>query len=136
LHVVFALPAEPEAPYPYPLFMERWEEAFEEVKRKARGFVEEWAARVGSERGIPTRAHLALGRPEAEIVKLGEELGAGLIVVGSRGLGGVRRALLGSVSDAVIHHAHCPVLVVRTGGENRTARQAAAPPGAMEAAGQ
>jgi nucleotide-binding universal stress UspA family protein len=32
--------------------------------------------------------------------------------MGSRGLGGVRRALMGSVSDSVVRHAHCPVLVV------------------------
>ena|SRR3712207_610968 len=36
-----------------------------------------------------------------------------LIVMGSRGRDGVRRALMGSVSDSVIRHAHCPVLVVR-----------------------
>jgi nucleotide-binding universal stress UspA family protein len=46
-------------------------------------------------------------------VALAEELGAGLIVMGCRGLGGVRRALMGSVSDSVVRHAHCPVLVVR-----------------------
>jgi nucleotide-binding universal stress UspA family protein len=34
-------------------------------------------------------------------------------VVGSRGRGGIRRALMGSVSDAVVRYAHCPVLVVR-----------------------
>jgi len=33
--------------------------------------------------------------------------------VGSRGLGGMKRALMGSVSDAVVRHAHCPVLVAR-----------------------
>jgi nucleotide-binding universal stress UspA family protein len=33
--------------------------------------------------------------------------------VGSRGLGPLRRALMGSVSDSVVRHAHCPVLVVR-----------------------
>jgi nucleotide-binding universal stress UspA family protein len=48
-----------------------------------------------------------------EIVGLAEEIGAGLIVMGSRGLGGTRRALMGSVSDSVTRHAHCPVLVVR-----------------------
>ena len=53
--------------------------------------------------------------------RAGEELGAGMIVVGSRGLGGVRRALMGSVSDSVVRHAHCPVLVVRDRrpGENK-----------------
>jgi nucleotide-binding universal stress UspA family protein len=33
--------------------------------------------------------------------------------MGSRGLGGIRGALMGSVSEAVVKHAHCPVLVVR-----------------------
>jgi nucleotide-binding universal stress UspA family protein len=48
---------------------------------------------------------------------LAEEEGADLIVMGSRGLGGIRRALMGSVSDSEVHHAHCPVLVVRHGQE-------------------
>jgi nucleotide-binding universal stress UspA family protein len=53
------------------------------------------------------------GRPHTDIVHLAEELDAGIVVVESRGEGGVRRALLGSVSDSVVRHAHCPVLVVR-----------------------
>ena len=57
--------------------------------------------------------HLIEGRVAPEIVGLAEEIGAGLIVMGSRGLGGIRRALMGSVSDSVVRHAHCPVLVVR-----------------------
>ena len=64
----------------------------------------------------PTRAQLAylrMGRPDEEIIVLGEEIGAGLIVTGSRGTGGMRRALMGSASDSVVRHAHCPVLVVR-----------------------
>jgi nucleotide-binding universal stress UspA family protein len=40
-------------------------------------------------------------------------LGAGLIVMGSRGHGRIRRALMGSVSDSSVRHAHCPVMVVR-----------------------
>jgi nucleotide-binding universal stress UspA family protein len=47
------------------------------------------------------------------VVHLSEEIGAGLIIMGSRGLGGVRRALMGSVSDSVVRHAHCPVMIVR-----------------------
>jgi nucleotide-binding universal stress UspA family protein len=58
-------------------------------------------------------AHLRTGEPERKIVALSEELRAGLIVMGSRGLGGVRQALMGSVSDSVVRHVHCPVLVVR-----------------------
>ena len=58
-------------------------------------------------------SHHTAGRPDAEIVALAEDLGAGLIVMGARGVGGIRRALTGSVSDSVVRHAHCPVLVVR-----------------------
>ena len=63
--------------------------------------------------GTVTKAHLRFGRPNEQIVRVGEELGAGLLITGSRGHGGLRRALLGSVSDSVIRHAHCPVLVIR-----------------------
>ncbi len=48
-----------------------------------------------------------------QIVQVAEDVGVGLVVMGSRGLGGVRRALMGSVSDSVVRHTHCPVLVVR-----------------------
>ena len=57
--------------------------------------------------------HLETGDPDKEIVKLSEELSVGTMVTGSRGLGAVRRALIGSVSEAVVRHAHCPVFVVR-----------------------
>ena len=60
--------------------------------------------------------HLRAGEPDKEIVRLSEELGAGTIVIGSRGLGAVRRALMGSVSESVVRHAHCPVFVVRGNG--------------------
>ena len=62
------------------------------------------------------QAHLEFGRPDTAIIALAEELGAGLIMMGSRGLGGVRRALLGSISDSVVRHAPCPVMVVRQEG--------------------
>jgi nucleotide-binding universal stress UspA family protein len=54
-----------------------------------------------------------MGDAAMEIVHLAEDIEAGLVVMGSRGRGGIRRALMGSVSDSVVRHAHCPVLVVR-----------------------
>src|SRR5829696_2934460 len=74
---------------------------------------EEQVQKIKEAGGEIAQAHPRFGRPYAEIVYLAEELEAGMVVVGSRGEGGVRRALLGSVSDSVVHHAHCPVLVVR-----------------------
>jgi nucleotide-binding universal stress UspA family protein len=74
--------------------------------------------------GTVTQSHLRMGRPDAEVVSLAEELGAGLIVVGSRGRAGVRRALMGSVSDSVVRHAHCPVMVVRAEKERAAEREA------------
>ena len=49
-----------------------------------------------------------------EIIGYLEQTPADLLVMGSRGLSTARRLLMGSVSDAIVHHATCPVLVVRT----------------------
>jgi len=54
------------------------------------------------------------GHPAEKIVQAAVKLGADLIVMGSRGQGDLRSLLLGSVSDGVLHHAHCPVLIIRT----------------------
>ena len=75
--------------------------------------VEEQVQKIRGAGGEIAQAHPRIGRPYAEIVHLAEELEVGIVVVGSRGAGGVRRALMGSVSDSVVRHAHCPVLVVR-----------------------
>jgi len=54
-----------------------------------------------------------IGIPASEIVRFAQEKSCDLIVVGSRGLNAFQSFLIGSVSDGVMHHAHCPVLVVR-----------------------
>ena len=56
---------------------------------------------------------IALGHPVPELVRIADEHSAGLIVVGSHGLTGIERFLLGSVSERVLHHAHCSVLIVK-----------------------
>jgi nucleotide-binding universal stress UspA family protein len=85
----------------------------ERAEEGARTKLDEQVQRVREAGGEVAGAHAKLGRPDAEIVRLAQELGAGLIVLGSRGLGPLRSALMGSVSDSVVRHAHCPVLVVR-----------------------
>ena len=83
------------------------------AQKEARTKLDEQLQQVGESGEEVAGVHARLGRPDAEIVGLADELGAGLIVLGSRGLGPLRRALMGSVSDSVVRHAHCPVLVVR-----------------------
>ena len=85
----------------------------EDAEQEARTMLEELVLREGETGGEVAGVHARLGRPDAEIVRVADELGAGLIVLGSRGLGPLRRALMGSVSDSVVRYAHCPVLVVR-----------------------
>ncbi len=85
----------------------------ERAEKGTRTKLDEQVQRVREAGGEVAGAHARVGRPDAEIVGLAEELGAGLIVLGSRGLGPLRRALMGSVSDSVVRHARCPVLVVR-----------------------
>ena len=81
--------------------------------QQARAMLDTETEKVRAAGGTVTQAYLRTGKAAHEIVALAEEIGAGLIVMGSRGLGGIRRALIGSVSDSVVRHAHCPVLVVR-----------------------
>jgi nucleotide-binding universal stress UspA family protein len=92
----------------------------EQARERVMRWLDDQVERIKAEGGNVAQAYLRLGRPDEgvitvaeEIVSLAEEIGAGLMVVGSRGLGGIRRALMGSVSDSVVRHAHCPVLVVR-----------------------
>lgn len=58
------------------------------------------------------------GSPDSRIVETAEEWKADMIVVGSHGYSRWERLLLGSVSDSVVHHAPCSVLVVRTPSDN------------------
>jgi|SRR5215207_2996546 len=88
--------------------------AYGAIERTAREVLDGQVKKIEQTGGtIPQEVHLLRGRPDREIVHLADEIGAGLIVMGSRGQGGVRRALMGSVSDSVVRHAHCPVLIVR-----------------------
>ena len=112
LHVVYV-----GEEYGYPIYaVPEYEYARtiqENLEQEVRKLLDAEVEQVKAAGGTVVGAHFGMGRPDEEIVKLAEEIGAGLIVMGSRGRGGVRRSLMGSVSDSVVRHAHCPVMVVR-----------------------
>jgi nucleotide-binding universal stress UspA family protein len=62
--------------------------------------------------GIPCETNSREGSPHTEIVERAQEMGADLIVMGTHGHGGVAHAVLGSVTERVLHKSRCPVLVV------------------------
>src|SRR5919112_2700276 len=84
-----------------------------QLEREAQQLLDEQVRWLEEAGGTVKEAHLRLGRADEEIVDLAHSLGIGLIVMGSRGRGRIRRALMGSVSESVVRHAHSPVTIVR-----------------------
>jgi nucleotide-binding universal stress UspA family protein len=87
---------------------------YDEIEQESRERLRRLTWRVRVAGGAVAASHLRMGWPGPEIARLGEEIGAGVIVVGSRERGRLRRALAGSVTRSVVRHATCPVLVVRS----------------------
>jgi nucleotide-binding universal stress UspA family protein len=86
---------------------------YEEHEKEAQRLLEAQVERIEGASATEAQAHLRMGRADEEIVELAQSIDAGLIVMGSRGHGRLRRALVGSVSESVVRHAHCPVTIVR-----------------------
>lgn len=87
-----------------------------DIREEAERLLEEQVEQIQASGGTIAGSHLREGRPAEEIAGLVGELGVGLVVIGSRGLGPVKRLVVGSVSEGVVDLAPCPVLVFR-GGE-------------------
>ena len=107
--------------FPAAVYDEYAETRSEDLRREAQEILDEQVRKIEESGGDVAVAHLKLDEQRDEaIVHLAEDIDAGLIVIGSRGFGGMKRALMGNVADSVVRHAHCPVLVVRpTGGTSR-----------------
>jgi nucleotide-binding universal stress UspA family protein len=97
----------------------------EEIEDEARELLRKLSWRVKETGGDVAGAHLRMGEVDLEIVGLAKKLGADLIVMGCRGRRGIRRAVGGSVSDAVVCRAPCPVLVVPSNEMAETPERAA-----------
>lgn len=117
LHVVhvWRSPHSPSYIGPLPDSYETWHAGFEREAEDLLAGQTHWIEEAG---GTVAGAHLRMGRPADEVADLANELGVGLVIVGSRGLGAVRRLILGSVSEGVVHFAPCSTLVMRNGNDS------------------
>jgi len=80
------------------------------ARRLVQGEVDEVLAKLDGPRPSVVNVEVAMGSSVEEIVNAGKD--ADMIVVGSRGVGGFSRMMMGSVSTLVTQHAHCPVVIV------------------------
>lgn len=107
----------PVATEPFGVSTEYYAKLDEEAQKQAEGFIEDTKKIIEKNLSEGTNAEIStnvlMTSPKSAIVDEAKEWGADLIVVGSHGYGFWERMLLGSVSDAVIHHAPCSVLVIR-----------------------
>jgi nucleotide-binding universal stress UspA family protein len=67
-----------------------------------------------NETGVRAETHCVPGDPADALIKVAQDTDADLLVLGNRGMEGVRRFVLGSVPNKVSHHAPCSLLIVRT----------------------
>jgi nucleotide-binding universal stress UspA family protein len=81
------------------------------------------AAARAEEAGVETRSAVLRGFPVEAICDAAERFAPQFLVIGSHGWGAMKRALFGSVSTGVLHHATCPVLVVRGIAEQTAATE-------------
>ena len=114
LHVVYAF--EFVSPREFAGVALRMRSPSEGVKH-AQSVLDEQVGRIEEMGGGVADTLLLTGSPVDQILCAAEETDAGLVVVGRRGLSGVKRLLMGSVSEGVVHHARCPVLVVCGDGD-------------------
>jgi len=82
------------------------------AREAARRMIEDFRKRLPAQ--TAALDFVQIGNAAAEIVNAARDWPADLIVIGSHGRGGLKRALLGSVAEAVMRQAPCPVLVVRS----------------------
>jgi nucleotide-binding universal stress UspA family protein len=109
LHVVHV----GESPLVYHPERHAYRAEYEEHEKESQQLLESQVERIEGASATEAQTHLRMGRADEEIVELAQSIDAGLIVMGSRGHGRLRRALVGSVSESVVRHAHCPVTIVR-----------------------
>src|SRR4051794_13029521 len=75
------------------------------------------AAAAAERSGVQCETHAVRGDAAEVLIDMAEQVGADLLVVGNKGMAGVRRFMLGNVPNKVTHHAPCSILIVDTTGK-------------------
>ena len=88
----------------------------EQLEEAAERELPRFAGRAEFE-GLDVEDVVSHGEAAAEIVRVAEERGCGMIIISSHGRTGLGRILFGSTAESVVRHAHCPVLVVKPSAE-------------------
>jgi nucleotide-binding universal stress UspA family protein len=95
----------------------------DEVGKEQADKVSKDAAKRARDAGVDVQAITLRGFPVEEICLAAEKYRPQLLVIGSHGWGPIKRMVFGSVSTGVLHHACCPVLVVRGGATDEAPRE-------------
>ncbi len=106
----------PMATEPFAISAQYYQEMMDLERKQCLSFVEDSAAQIKRsfpDSNLSIETEVRLGAPAQVIVDEAKEWNADLIVVGSHGRGFWGRLTLGSVSDAIVHHAPCSVLIAR-----------------------
>ena len=112
LHVVHVVRTTPELPYPRSSMKERNEALVEWMKLGGLKLLEDRVRRIEDLGGSVAASHYKEGDPEKEVIRLGEELDAGLIVLGGQRRPWFERIFGAGFSEKVFRRANRPVLVV------------------------
>ena len=113
LHVVHAVSTVARPPYPHLTTKERGEIVLERLRLAALALLDEKVREIQEMGGVVAGSYYREGEPIAEVLRLAEGLGVGLIVTGDRTLGKRRRPLVRSFAMGLFRRADCPVLLVR-----------------------
>jgi nucleotide-binding universal stress UspA family protein len=121
LQVVFVVSDAPELPYPTFIAKERYEAFMEEKRLIGLRLLEQQVRRVEELGGSVAASHYREGNPEKEVIKLGREIEAGLIVTGGERRPWFVRVFGAGFSSRVLRKADRPVLVIGKGGQQGSA---------------
>jgi nucleotide-binding universal stress UspA family protein len=101
--------------FPYPdlfSFEDPNQDYFKVMRDRARKRMDEWLKKIEGARDVEVKEVVGRGRPATEIVEIAEEVKAELIVISRHAKSGLRQALMGSTTEAVVRSAPCPVVVL------------------------